>query len=163
MQCGRKVRDDSILRLTSSDHDKLLFLFSTAAGGLNEVLSCSLLGCATGSRIEEPSAEATLGLRRDDTGLDGVGDASTFLAACSFMKRSLSFAFCSYEIFTKSAMLTLIVRVILTPPFPELPVRIGTPPGTCANRQLGVSVNLRVGFKLGVSKTVSVSNVQKRF
>jgi hypothetical protein len=110
------------------------------------VLSCSLLGFATGSRIGEPSAEATLGLRRDDTGLDGVGDASTFLPACSLMKRSLSFAFCSYEIFTKSAMLILIVRVILTPPGPELPVRIGTPPelpvrigtppGTCANRQL---------------------------
>ena len=127
------------------------------------MLSCSLLGFATGSRIGEPSAEATLGLRRDDTGLDGVGDASTFLAACSLMKRSLSFAFCSYEIFTKSAMLTLIVRVILTPPGPELAVRIGTPPGTCANRQLSGSVNLRVGFKLGVRKTALVSSIQTRF
>ena len=127
------------------------------------MLSCSLLGLAQGSRIGEPSAEATLGVRRDDTGLDGVGDASTFLAACSLMKRSFSFAFCSYEVFTKSAMLILIVRDSLTPPGPELPVRIGTPPGNCANRQLSVSVNLRVGFKLGVGKTASVSNVQKRF
>ena len=127
------------------------------------MLSCSLLGLAQGSRIGEPSAEATLGVRRDDTGLDGVGDASTFLAACSLMKRSLSFAFCSYEIFTKSAMLVLIVRDSLSPPGPELPVRIGTPPGTCANRQLSVSVNLRVGFKLRVGKTASVSNIQKRF